>query len=518
MAIRPGDPDNLRLPARVASCLALAALGFLAGCGLLPGSTPPPPTAVPDPDVPAPTLFDQPWADRAIFEADLRDEQRGVLEALPEATVYHLKLELHDSLTELDAEQELLFTNQETVALDAVYLRLFPNISGGATDLLAAAVNGQAVEPGYELERSVLRLPLGEPLGPGERVVIRLSYRVRVPEGVGGNYGILGYTDEILALAHIYPMVAVYDDEGWNLEIPPDIGDLVYADSSFYVVQVTAPPDLVLATSGVEIEREESEGLRRTVYAAGPARDFYLAGSRRYEEVTTEFGPVTVRSFTLPEFAAAGAEALRYAVTALEAFEDRFGPYPYREFDLVSTPTLALGIEYPGIVAMAQRMYDPQDRSGAGRWLEGVTAHEVAHQWFYAVVGNDQLDEPWLDEAMAQYATLEYYGSVFGPGGYNGFRDTLVDRWWGVNQAAIPIGLPVRAFDGRSYSAIVYGRGPLFIEALAEQMGPQAFDAFLRDYYSQHLWGIATTESFRAAAEAACACDLTDLFQAWVYP
>ncbi len=76
----------------------------------------------------------------------------------------------------------------------------------------------------------------------------------------------------------------------------------------------------------------------------------------------------------------------------------------------------------------------------------------------------------------------------------------------------------MRSFDGRSYSAIIYGRGPLFIEALAEHMGPQAFDAFLRNYYSQHLWGIATTESFRAAAEDACGCDLAELFQVWVYP
>jgi aminopeptidase N len=48
-------------------------------------------------------------------------------------------------------------------------------------------------------------------------------------------------------------------------------------------------------------------------------------------------------------------------------------------------------------------------------------------------------------------------------------------------------------------------------------MGQENFDRFLRDYYQAHKWGIATTETFRQTAEAACRCDLTDLFQGWVY-
>jgi hypothetical protein len=86
-----------------------------------------------------------------------------------------------------------------------------------------------------------------------------------------------------------------------------------------------------------------------------------------------------------------------------------------------------------------------------------------------------------------------------------------------VDGADIPIDLPAEAYDGNQYGAIVYGRGPLFVAALAEEMGQETFDAFLRDYYGSHQWGIGTGAAFRQLAEGHCQCDLSDLFEEWVY-
>jgi aminopeptidase N len=184
---------------------------------------------------------------------------------------------------------------------------------------------------------------------------------------------------------------------------------------------------------------------------------------------------------------------------------------------VASTPTLALGVEYPGIVVNALRLYEGENPFPP-EVLESTTAHEVAHQWFYSTVGNDQLDEPWLDESLAQYATLRYYEDQYGPAGYAGFRDSLSGRWERVEEEALPVGLPVAAYTPEEYGAIVYGRGALFFEALEEEIGDDDFVAFLTSYYESHTWGVATTESLRAAAEAACACDLGDLFAEWIYP
>jgi aminopeptidase N len=56
----------------------------------------------------------------------------------------------------------------------------------------------------------------------------------------------------------------------------------------------------------------------------------------------------------------------------------------------------------------------------------------------------------------------------------------------------------------------------LFFLALADQMGQESFDTFLRDYYQQNKWGIASGADLKALAEEQCDCDLSPLFAEWV--
>jgi hypothetical protein len=290
-------------------------------------------------------------------------EAQGVLDELPLATVYHIVLSIDESLTALEGQQELRYTNEAAIALEELYLRLYPNLMGGAITVSDLQVNGVAVTPGYELAESALRVPLPAPLLPGEQVVLSMDFAVTVPQEGGGHYGTFIFDEEILALAHFYPILAVYDDEGWNLEIPPASGDLVYSESSFYRVQITAPAGVVLAASGVRTASVEASGRQQVTYLAGPMRDFYVVASPRFERVSRPVGETTLHSYTFPEFMEAGERVLDHAAAAVTIFERHFGPYPFTELDLASTPTLALGVEYPGIVVNALRMYDPENDS-----------------------------------------------------------------------------------------------------------------------------------------------------------
>ncbi len=474
-----------------------------------------PDTPSPVPRLPAASLFDLAWDDRQPFVAGLKPDAAGILDSLTGASVYHLVVTVAETLDSLKVEQEVRYTNQETVPLEAVYFRLFPNLADGATRISALRVNGAPVVPVYELSESALQVPLSRPLLPGDQVVISLAYDVTVPGVGGGNYGTFILDQNILALAHFYPMIPVYDDEGWNLEIAPSTGDVVYADTSFYLVRVRAPADLVLVGSGVPVERRVAAGQQTVLFAAGPMRDFYLAASPDFIVVSREVAGTAVRSYAPAAQASSAELVLEWAAAALEVFTRRYGPYPFVEMALVSTPTLALGVEYPGVMALALRLYGPPADQV---WLEGTVAHEVAHQWFYGLVGNDQLDEPWLDESLTQYATLQYYGDRYGPAGADGFRRSLQGRWAAVGEDAIPVGLPVAAYSPAEYSAIVYGRGPLFFEALAERLGQPVMEAMLRDYVDRFAYGIVTTETFQSLAESHCDCDLDGLFRAWITP
>jgi aminopeptidase N len=316
-------------------------------------------------------------------------------------------------------------------------------------------------------------------------------------------------------------MIAVYDDEGWNAEIPPDQGDPTYADASFFIVKVDAPGELALVGSGRETSREENGSRQVVTYAAGPARDFFLAASPDYQVISESVGEVTFNSYA-PKAAEDGAQiAMDVAIKAFEFYDEQYAPYPYTEFDIVSTPTYAFGIEYPGVIAITNRIYDIEGTSSDNPnniLMESTVAHEAGHQWFYNLVGNDQLDEPWLDESLTQFVTWQYYAHQYGASGDSGFESSLRGRWARVENATIPIGLPVEAYSGPEYGAIIYGRGAFFFDDLRNEMGEEVFDAFMRDYVTSNTWGIGTGENLKEAAEKHCGCDLTKLFEEWVLP
>ena len=142
----------------------------------------------------------------------------------------------------------------------------------------------------------------------------------------------------------------------------------------------------------------------------------------------------------------------------------------------------------------------------------------MAHQWWYNVVGNDQVNDPWLDEALAQYSTYRYYRDRYGEPGGQGYIEAMRSRWARVDNAEKPIGLPVAAYSDLEYGAIVYGRGPLFLLALADRLGAEKMAELLRRYYAAETWQIATPAGFRGLAEEVAGASLEDLFVKWVGP
>ncbi|MEW6404227.1 MAG: M1 family metallopeptidase [Chloroflexota bacterium] len=475
-------------------------------------ATPKPPSPTPATVTETPANPGTDWDDRSIFEQGLVRSARPILNQLDGASVYHITFEIGSDLVHITGSEAVRYTNTEEDELAEVRFRLFANILGGEMEIMNIKVNDSEVRPSYELRNSLMVVPLPQALQPGQSAVISMDFTLTVPESVQLNYGVQAYFDDVLALAHAYPMIAVFDDEGWNAEIPPQSGDVTYADMSFFVVTVSAPKNVTVVGSGRETNRVENGNRQTVTFAAGPARDFYLAASPEYEVFTKETGGVTYRFYTRDHLQAGAESALDAAARAVEDFSARYAPYPYTELDFVSTPTFAAGIEYPGMIAITEGIVQPDQNI-----LEVVVAHEVAHQWFYNLVGNDQLDDPWLDESLAQFATLQYFTDEYGREGSSAFRQQLDSRWSSVNYEDIPVSLPVAEYSELEYSAIVYGRGGLFFDALRDEIGEETFDAFLKDYTETLSWGISTPEQLQTIAEENCNCDLTAIFEEWIY-
>ncbi|MDO9545608.1 MAG: M1 family metallopeptidase [Pelolinea sp.] len=468
------------------------------------------------------TLIKNKPADNIKFHLpnNLLEQYRSDLGELQQASVYRIvmTIDLIEDVVRVEGTEEVIYTNQESIPLESIYFRLFPNVGGDYLSVSEIQIDGIPMRPIMEYSNTALRLELEKPLPPGESTTILMHFDEVVPSVMGGNYGLYVYLDDILALDAFFPIIPVYNDEGWNVEEPPQNADMIFTDVAFFSVTVDAPEDLVLVAGGKETRRVVESNRQVVTYKGGPQRDFYLAASPNFVSENITANGVKVTSYFFEEYRSSGERVLEIGADALMVFSERFGPYPYDELDLVSTPMQAGGMEYSNIVVLGIKFYDPASTTGetpGSVFLNAATAHEVGHQWFYGQVMNDQIDEPWMDESLVQYVTYLYYLDTYGEQAADGFKASLDQRWARVNKEPIPIGLPAKDYTPTEYSAIVYGRGALFFDALSDEMDQDNFDAFLREYVETHRWGIVEPRDMKRIAEEACDCNLSQVFYKW---
>ena len=450
------------------------------------------------------------------------------LESMPDLPHYRIRVEIDPNGLAYRGHLELDFTNLETVALDQLYLRLYPNggesYGNGEIKVSTILLNGGEVEARLSLSNSLVEVPLTESLLPGEKTNLNLDFSGQVPIDFGGEespnaYGIFNYSEGVLALSDWYPILAVFDQDGWNLDPVRPVGDAVYSDMAYYSVEVTLPTSSVLAATGVELDRQVNDQKSVVQLASGPARTFFLVTSPDFVLSSANAAGVSVNVYTLGDLSEARQHMLEVAVDSMKIFNQDFGMYPYRELDIVQAPMRnAGGVEFPGIVLIeAGRSQEPQNPI-----LATTVSHEVAHQWWYNLVGNDVIEEPWVDEALTTFSSMLYWEKVYGAAAYGNVRADFQSRYdkavENEVQGEINDGIEFysQADHTSGYGAIVYMKGALFFTALREEIGDKAFFGALQDYYREHRYGIASGKDLLAAFEAISGRSLADFYRVWL--
>lgn len=441
------------------------------------------------------------------------------VDAPADRSAVRLDLSVSADRSVIEGAMDLRWVNREARPVDRIAFLLYPGLVGGRMDIARCTVDGAAASLGGRPRDAVRAIALPAPLAPGSSVRIALSWKTTVPAIAGG--GPLARSDGFASLAWCFPVPLA---PGTGSGRPAPFADCLCTEAMSWRARVTMPAGLALVTGASETARAGEDGRTVVDLELDPARDFYLAvGTGLAEQpprAPNGSGP-TIRCFAPPGREAAAAFAMEAAGRAIDIFSRRFGPYPYGAFTVLCGPLASLGIEFPGLTVIGEHIFSLEGilaDTPLRALLEATVAHEVAHQWFYNIVGNDQAAEPWLDEAAAQYATRLYYLDRYGAGAAEAYAGSWYARWDRVDRSPTPVGLPASDYSEKEYGAIVYGRGPLFLEALASAMGGDAFDSFLRRYVERYAWRIARGDDFLSTAEEQCGRDLDALFAAWVRP
>lgn len=447
---------------------------------------------------------------------------------------YSIQAKLDIESKMLECRQVVIYKNKEKTALESLVFQVLPNAyrSVDTAPILFGNVNSiypDGFEPGYidfsavqidgldatfEMygsDETLMRINLEHPINPGESLEIHMDYVVQIPPA----YDRFGYNDSTFNIANWYPVAAVYDEDGWNEDTYLAIGDPFYTDMGIYNITYDVPEDYEVASTGARVSEVVENGRKIMKYQAEYVRDAAWLASDEWKVYVEEVDGTMVRSYYFDDFSVPEQKAVDAARESVKIFNEIFGSYPYSELSIVATD-FPSGMEYPTLVMIARDRY----RASRLNALESVIAHEIGHQWWYGVVGNDQIDEAWLDESLTVFSTAMYFGEHYGEDAYTSYVSSYRNRYE-ERKAEDGDGVvvkPLTQFESWSdYSNLVYVKGMLFIDALCSEYGKDEVLDFMKQYYAAFRFRTATTDDFIEMGQAYFGENFNNFVNEWLY-
>ena len=395
-------------------------------------------------------------------------------------------------------------TGKETVAFtpDAptceLNFRAWPNSptmheAGSALTVTSASVEGRPTTPQVTAAGApdgapgtLITIPLQDCLAAGQTTHAELDFRLTLGAGADDR---VGYSPEtrIAWFGSGFPLLSWIRGSGWARDPAVAMNGETAAGEDFILsdLSVTARSDYKVLGSGTPAGEAAgpTPGTTTHRFSAPAVRDVTVEVGQ-YDVLDRDIGDVHLHLATPTSGTRVTptqwADQIEHAVTGLTQL---FGPFPYPDFTVAITPGQSDGIEYPTALQMGDTTSDD---------LPALIAHEISHQWFYSLVGNNQAKDPWLDESLATFGEAVVGGDA---GDYQ--YDDTPDRVVGL------MGRPMSYWvtDGgfKRYTQGVYNQGAAALLEARRRVGDQAFDADLRKYITANAHRVATPASFAQA-------------------
>ena len=451
---------------------------------------------------------------------------------------YSLNLTFDDVTMTLDGEENISYVNTSDNSFTQLYFHLYPNafredaeykpynlatntscfpngVSYGDITISSVTSGKQVLDfevGGEDCNLLIVKLP--RELFPGEYVSLDINFCVRL---ANINHR-LGYGNNAINFGNFYPIACVYE-EGKGFATSPYCanGDPFYSDVSNYKVKITYPDRYKCVSSGLEIDTLASSGKKVTHVQGSKIRDFCFVLSDRFKEKSAKVGNTAVNYYSY--YDTDPTQSLKIAAQAVETFNALFGDYPYSVLNVVETNFNTGGMEYPNLVMIS-------DRTGSSADYAYVIVHEIAHQWWYGVVGNDEYNHAWQDEGLTEYSTLLFfrehdeYGEDFEALVKNATSvyKRFVEVYSGlIKDFSTAMDRPISAFETEpEYVHLTYTKGVLMFDTLRESVGDRKFTRALKDYYKKFAYRNASSADMIASFSVSTGYNLESFFNSWL--
>lgn len=483
-----------------------------------------------------------------------------------QALSYHIVVHLSDTENELIANETIEYLNNSSDTLTEIYFHLWPNaykndetamakqlLENGETkfyyssekergyiDGLKFSVNQQAAV--FELDKTFIdvgKLRLNEPLLPGQSISINTPFHVKLPSA---EISRLGYLGQSYMISQWYPKPAVYDRNGWHTMPYLTQGEF-YSEFANFDVKITLPKNYVVGASGTLNDSTElawltkkaaevdttnsfdtsfpnSDTLTKTLhYTANNVHDFAWFADKRYRVVKNEIElPVSKRKIVSWIFYTNSQPKLwkkvpEYVKSTILAYSEYIGEYPFDQITVVDgTIAAGAGMEYPMITVVGN--------AGSAFEMEYTLIHEIGHNWFYGILGNNERKHAWMDEGMNSYFNLRYFEQKYPNKNFAvlhsseravkfarlniySHKTEYVLQYLSLARKKMDQACSLAAgdFTPLNYSAIVYDKTAFCFHYLCSYLGANLFDSLMHTYYETWKFKHPQPEDLKAIFE-----------------
>lgn len=466
---------------------------------------------------------------------------------------YHIDVTLNEQEGMLTGSETLTWTHPGKKTINEVYLHLYPNAfasedttfmkeSGGklrndvmpkdgwgsmeitelkTTDGISLLHRIQYVQPddGNTKDQTLAKVRLPVPVQGGESLTLRMKFTVKLPK----IFARMGVADDFVMAGQWFPKMSVYEpvgtrgrtSEGWNLHQYHGNSEF-YSDFGIYSVRINVPEAYTVAATGFQTKKAVLKNGRKTLqFYADDVHDFAWAASPNFIYMEEPFSSAEVPGVRIKLYLDPAHKDLkeRYfyaAKVALANYSKWYGRYPYSTLSVVVPPANANGaggMEYPTLVTAFGAVSDSPGYDD----LERTVIHEIAHQFFYGMIANNEFEEAWLDEAFASYAEDKLMEQEFGITPNLPIQSAMITSPASLTQNAWKYG------PGDGYAKNAYYRGKLILLDIERQVGSKTMRRILSTYSQKYRFKHPTTADFQRVVEQVTSRSWKAYFQQYVY-
>lgn len=449
---------------------------------------------------------------------------------------YNMNLSFNEQNYTLTGDLSINYINTSETTLNELKFHLYPNAfkENSKADVVSLANYEKAYPNGksygnitvsdvmleqkvcqYSIggeDENILIVSLDEELFPDSYVNISIKFETQL---ANINHR-LGYGKNCINLCNFYPIACVYENGDFMTKLYNSNGDPFYSVVANYAVTFECDDNFIVASSGNQTVISQNGRKKVSINAKG-VRDFAIVLSDKFETKSINCDDVELKYYYYQDSCV--EDNVKIIEQCFKFFNQKIGKYPYNQLSIVKTNFVHGGMEYPNIVLISDDLTDNST-------YQTVIVHEMCHQWWYGVVGNNQFDYGWIDEGLTEYSTALFFDNheeynktssqivKSATTSYSTFMKVYSDVLGSVDTSMN------RALDEFNtepeYVYNTYTKGMLMFSTIKEIVGTDKFYKCLQKYYKKYAFSEVTPSEMIECFSKASGQDLENLFNSWI--